>query len=102
MVVATRGFPGRIRGSIRRRRLCRHCQRFDSQKALEKGKTLDTEKLINDITRQNKPALALPGADEIIDHLAPQLRTGDVVAIMSNGGFGGIHDRLLARLGDSE
>ena len=75
---------------------------FDSQKALEKGKTLDTEKLINDITGQNKPALALPGADEIIDHLAPQLRTGDVVAIMSNGGFGGIHDRLLARLGDSK
>ncbi|HKP45822.1 MAG TPA: UDP-N-acetylmuramate:L-alanyl-gamma-D-glutamyl-meso-diaminopimelate ligase [Pyrinomonadaceae bacterium] len=71
---------------------------FDSGKALEKGKTLDTQKLIDDIARQNKPALSLPGADEIIEHLAPQLRSGDVVAIMSNGGFGGIHDRLLARL----
>jgi UDP-N-acetylmuramate: L-alanyl-gamma-D-glutamyl-meso-diaminopimelate ligase len=28
----------------------------------------------------------------------PQLRSGDVVAIMSNGGFGGIHDKILAAL----
>ncbi len=28
-------------------------------------------------------------------HLAPELKAGDVVAIMSNGGFGGIHDKIL-------
>jgi UDP-N-acetylmuramate: L-alanyl-gamma-D-glutamyl-meso-diaminopimelate ligase len=71
---------------------------FDSQKALEKGKTLDTSKLIEDISSQNKPAFLLPGADEIVGHLLPQLREGDVVAIMSNGGFDGIHEKLLAAL----
>jgi UDP-N-acetylmuramate: L-alanyl-gamma-D-glutamyl-meso-diaminopimelate ligase len=40
----------------------------------------------------------LPGADEIVAHLFPQLREGDVVAVMSNGGFGGIHDKLLTQL----
>jgi len=28
----------------------------------------------------------------------PELREGDVVAIMSNGGFGGIHERILTAL----
>ena len=36
--------------------------------------------------------------DTIIEHLAPELAEGDVVAIMSNGGFGGIHDKLLDAL----
>jgi UDP-N-acetylmuramate: L-alanyl-gamma-D-glutamyl-meso-diaminopimelate ligase len=71
---------------------------FDSQKVADKGKSLDTEQLIGDISRQNTPAFALPGADEIISHLLPQLREGDVVAIMSNGGFGGIHEKLLTAL----
>jgi UDP-N-acetylmuramate: L-alanyl-gamma-D-glutamyl-meso-diaminopimelate ligase len=71
---------------------------FDSQKVSEKGASLDTNKLIDGIAKQNKPAFALPGADEIIAHLLPQLREGDVVAIMSNGGFGGIHEKLLAVL----
>jgi UDP-N-acetylmuramate: L-alanyl-gamma-D-glutamyl-meso-diaminopimelate ligase len=71
---------------------------FDSQKALEKGQTLDTDKLIADISKQNKPALSLPNAAAIIDHLLPQLREGDVVAIMSNGGFDMIHDKLLEKL----
>ncbi len=73
---------------------------FDSQKALEKGKTLDTQQLIEDIAGQGKPAFVLPNAAAIIDHLQPQLRNGDVVAIMSNGGFDGIHDRLLERLAE--
>ncbi|MDQ2974676.1 MAG: UDP-N-acetylmuramate:L-alanyl-gamma-D-glutamyl-meso-diaminopimelate ligase [Acidobacteriota bacterium] len=71
---------------------------FDSQKVVEKGQSLDTKKLIADISQQNKPAFELPNATEIIDHLLPQLREGDVVAIMSNGGFDGIHEKLLAAL----
>jgi UDP-N-acetylmuramate: L-alanyl-gamma-D-glutamyl-meso-diaminopimelate ligase len=71
---------------------------FDSQKASEKGQTLDTAKLIDDIRNQDKPAFALPDADSIIQHLGPELQSGDVVAIMSNGGFGGIHEKLLDQL----
>lgn len=71
---------------------------FDSQKVAEKGRALDTAQLISDIANQGKPALALPNADEIVGHLTPNLAAGDVVAIMSNGGFGGIHDKLLTAL----
>lgn len=73
---------------------------FDSQKALEMGKTLDTNKLIEDIAGQGKPAFVLPEAGAIIEHLLPELKEGDVVAIMSNGGFDAIHERLLSRLAE--
>ena len=71
---------------------------FDSSKATEKGRVLDTNQLIGDIQKQGKPAFGIEGADEIVRRLAPELRAGDVVAIMSNGGFGGIHDKLLGAL----
>jgi UDP-N-acetylmuramate: L-alanyl-gamma-D-glutamyl-meso-diaminopimelate ligase len=34
----------------------------------------------------------------LVDALAAELRAGDRVVVMSNGGFGGLHDRLLAAL----
>ncbi len=71
---------------------------FDIDKVKEKGAMLSTAQLVEDIAAQGKPAIALNGADEIIDFLLPQLRSGDVVAIMSNGGFGGIHEKLLDAL----
>lgn len=75
---------------------------FDSHKATEKGSVLDTRKLIEDIAAQGKPALNLSGADEIVERLAPELRMGDIVAIMSNGGFGGIHEKLLQALREEQ
>ena len=71
---------------------------FDSQKVTEKGRALNTGELIDAISKQGKPALALPDADQIVTHLVPELRSGDVVAIMSNGGFGGIHEKILTAL----
>ncbi|MFN2493903.1 MAG: glutamate ligase domain-containing protein, partial [Pyrinomonadaceae bacterium] len=71
---------------------------FDGQKVVEKGEALNTSKLIEDIAKLNKPAFLFPNAPEIIEHLLPQMRKGDVVAIMSNGGFGGIHEKLLDKL----
>ena len=43
---------------------------------------------------QGTPAEALPDAVAIVTWLAPRLEAGDVVAIMSNGGFGGIYESL--------
>jgi UDP-N-acetylmuramate: L-alanyl-gamma-D-glutamyl-meso-diaminopimelate ligase len=71
---------------------------FDSDKVTEKGRALDTRALIDAISQQGKPAFALPDAAQIVTHLVPELREGDVVAIMSNGGFGGIHERILSAL----
>jgi len=40
----------------------------------------------------------LPDADAIVQAVAPEMRSGDVVAILSNGGFGGIYEKLPVRL----
>jgi UDP-N-acetylmuramate: L-alanyl-gamma-D-glutamyl-meso-diaminopimelate ligase len=71
---------------------------FDTAKAVEKGSVLDTSQLIKDISAQNKPSFAISDVDEIVGSLRGELGSGDVVAIMSNGGFGGIHEKLLAAL----
>jgi UDP-N-acetylmuramate: L-alanyl-gamma-D-glutamyl-meso-diaminopimelate ligase len=59
---------------------------------------LDVEKLVADIAATGKQAATYADADAIVEHLAPEMREGDVVAVMSNGGFGGIHDKLLESL----
>jgi UDP-N-acetylmuramate: L-alanyl-gamma-D-glutamyl-meso-diaminopimelate ligase len=40
----------------------------------------------------------LSDAEAIVENIAPQLRAGDVVAILSNGGFDGIYEKLPERL----
>jgi UDP-N-acetylmuramate: L-alanyl-gamma-D-glutamyl-meso-diaminopimelate ligase len=71
---------------------------YNTAKASELGKVLDVDELVGDIALQGKPAMSFPDADTIVEHLAPELKEGDVVAIMSNGGFGGIHEKMLERL----
>jgi len=68
---------------------------YNTSKASEFGKVLDTQELVKDIALQGKPSFSFPDADSIVEHLTPELKEGDVVAIMSNGGFGGIHDKIL-------
>ena len=68
---------------------------YNTSKASELGKVLDVDELVEDIKLQGKPAMSFPDADAIVEHLAPELKEGDVVAIMSNGGFGGIHEKIL-------
>ena len=40
-----------------------------------------------------------PTVDGIVAHLGKEARPGDVVMVLSNGDFGGLHDQLLAKLG---
>ncbi|MBI1766456.1 MAG: UDP-N-acetylmuramate:L-alanyl-gamma-D-glutamyl-meso-diaminopimelate ligase [Acidobacteria bacterium] len=70
---------------------------FEAQR-IEASEQMSIGQLVEALQAQGKPALALDGADAIIAHLTPELRAGDVVAIMSNGGFGGIHQKLLDAL----
>jgi UDP-N-acetylmuramate: L-alanyl-gamma-D-glutamyl-meso-diaminopimelate ligase len=73
---------------------------YNTSKASELGKVLDVDELVKDVEMQGKPAHSFADADAIVEHLAPELCEGDVVAIMSNGGFGGIHEKLLASLSE--
>jgi UDP-N-acetylmuramate: L-alanyl-gamma-D-glutamyl-meso-diaminopimelate ligase len=55
-------------------------------------------RLVDDLNGAGQRAYFFPDTDEVLTFLADQLRSGDVVLIMSNGGFDGIHERLLAIL----
>jgi len=66
--------------------------------AIPENERLHPEAVIDQLRHAGVPAQLLPTADEIVDTIAPELREGDVVAILSNGGFGGIYEKLPARL----
>jgi UDP-N-acetylmuramate: L-alanyl-gamma-D-glutamyl-meso-diaminopimelate ligase len=73
-------------------------QVFEREKGSRYGRLLDVGELVGEIDAAGTPAHCLDGADAIVAHLAPQLRAGDTIAVMSNGGFDRIHDKLLAAL----
>ncbi len=66
--------------------------------AIPPAERLDLNWVAAEIQKQGKPARVLADADAIVNAIAPELRSGDVVAILSNGGFGGIYEKLPSRL----
>jgi UDP-N-acetylmuramate: L-alanyl-gamma-D-glutamyl-meso-diaminopimelate ligase len=60
---------------------------------------LSPEGLVVSLRAQGREAATPSSVDEIVAYLISIARSGDVIAIMSNGGFGGIHGKLLAALG---
>jgi UDP-N-acetylmuramate: L-alanyl-gamma-D-glutamyl-meso-diaminopimelate ligase len=69
--------------------------KLDQLKAEER---LNPEQLMKDIQSLGKPTAYLADADAIVEHLGKNAQGGDVVCVFSNGGFGGIHGKLLERL----
>jgi len=63
-----------------------------------KETALDLDQLVRDLVSSGKGAKQLKDADAIVKDLSPRLKERDVVLIMSNGGFGGIHQKLLDSL----
>jgi UDP-N-acetylmuramate: L-alanyl-gamma-D-glutamyl-meso-diaminopimelate ligase len=59
---------------------------------------LESAAIIEGLRAAAVPARELKDADAIIGAIASELRAGDVVAILSNGGFGGIYEKLPAEL----
>ncbi len=59
---------------------------------------LDPQRLMQDLKAAGKSAAYLPDADAIVAHVAQNVQGGEVVIVFSNGGFGGIHGKLLERL----
>lgn len=65
---------------------------------LPPGDRLDPLKVVDAIAAHGIPAFYEPDVDEIVARLKPLARPGDVIVVFSNGGFHGIHQRLLAEL----
>ncbi|HEV3306536.1 MAG TPA: UDP-N-acetylmuramate:L-alanyl-gamma-D-glutamyl-meso-diaminopimelate ligase [Candidatus Sulfotelmatobacter sp.] len=66
--------------------------------ALPENERLELPELAADIQKHGKRARLIANADEIVEKIAPEMRSGDIVAILSNGGFGGIYEKLPAKL----
>ena len=60
---------------------------------------LDPQQVIADIRAAGvKEAHYEPDADAIVTKLVPLAKSGDIIIVFSNGGFDGIHEKLLAAL----
>ncbi len=59
---------------------------------------LSPEQLVADLSAAGKQARHTGSIDDIVDLIASEAQTGDLVVCMSNGGFGGIHGKLIQRL----
>jgi len=59
---------------------------------------LDPKRIVSDLIAAGHRAAFVPTVDEIVTVLARSLQPGDVVCIMSSGGFDSIHTKLLAAL----
>jgi UDP-N-acetylmuramate: L-alanyl-gamma-D-glutamyl-meso-diaminopimelate ligase len=68
------------------------------QERIPEAERLDPEEIVRALNAAGTPAELHPNADSIVAALAPQLASGDLVAILSNGGFDGIYLKLPARL----
>jgi UDP-N-acetylmuramate: L-alanyl-gamma-D-glutamyl-meso-diaminopimelate ligase len=62
------------------------------------GERFSSPRLAADLQRRGLTALFFPDTDGIIAHLTAAARPGDLVLVMSNGGFDDIHTRLLQAL----
>jgi UDP-N-acetylmuramate: L-alanyl-gamma-D-glutamyl-meso-diaminopimelate ligase len=67
--------------------------------SLPESERLSAEQLVEDLHARKQRARYIPAVDDIIRAIVDDHRDGDIVVLMSNGGFGGIHRKLLQALG---
>jgi len=66
--------------------------------AVPEAERMQLPELAAEVLQHGKQVRLIADADAIVRQIAPEMRSGDVVAILSNGGFGGIYEKLPARL----
>ncbi|HEY5812397.1 MAG TPA: Mur ligase family protein, partial [Terrimicrobiaceae bacterium] len=65
---------------------------------IPEGDRLNPERVVADIAATGKPAFYEASADDIVTRLRLLAKAGDVIVVFSNGGFDGIHQKLIERL----
>jgi UDP-N-acetylmuramate: L-alanyl-gamma-D-glutamyl-meso-diaminopimelate ligase len=65
---------------------------------LPEAERLDLGAVVAALRSRGRAARQLPSVDAILDALGEAASPGDTIAVLSNGAFGGIHGKLLARL----
>ena len=62
------------------------------------GELLDVESVIGNLSSRGKEAFIGLSSNDIVNKLIPLTSSGDTIVVLSNGGFGGIHEKLLEAL----
>lgn len=65
---------------------------------IAEGERLDLDRLVRALRDASKEAEAAPSVEAIVEIVAREAREGDTVALLSNGAFGGVHQKLLGGL----
>jgi UDP-N-acetylmuramate: L-alanyl-gamma-D-glutamyl-meso-diaminopimelate ligase len=68
--------------------------------AIPPADRFDPERLASDLRSRGTAARMIPDVDGIVAHVVERVQPGDAVVVFTTGDFGGIHDKLLDRLGD--
>lgn len=68
------------------------------EESLNPEERLDTDLVMKTLKASGTPAFYEADVDAIVNRVRSEARDGDVVIVFSNGGFGDIHDKLLAAL----
>jgi UDP-N-acetylmuramate: L-alanyl-gamma-D-glutamyl-meso-diaminopimelate ligase len=66
--------------------------------SLPEHERLSVDDLVKDVCAAGRRARHVGGVDSIVDTIVNERRDGDVVVVMSNGGFDGLHKKLVAKL----
>jgi UDP-N-acetylmuramate: L-alanyl-gamma-D-glutamyl-meso-diaminopimelate ligase len=66
--------------------------------AIPAEERLDLAALATQVQKHGRRARVIADVESIVQMVAPEMRAGDVVALLSNGGFGGIYEKLPQRL----
>ncbi|NUP07917.1 MAG: UDP-N-acetylmuramate:L-alanyl-gamma-D-glutamyl-meso-diaminopimelate ligase [Polyangiaceae bacterium] len=65
---------------------------------IPEAERLDLPRLVSELQRRGVDALAAPTIESIVETIVREARAGDTIALLSNGAFGGIYDKLKRAL----
>ena len=75
--------------------------RLHNPVAIPEDERFDPQRLAREVHQAKTRAAHIEDIDKIVEHVGESVRPGDVIVVFSSGAFGGIHDKLLAFLGDA-
>jgi len=65
---------------------------------IPEAERLNPAAVVNEIKQSGRLAFYEANANAIIERIVPMLKKNDIVTVFSNGGFDGIHEKLLRKL----
>ena len=65
---------------------------------IPEAERLNPEAVVKEIKQSGRSAFYEENANAIVERIVPLLKKNDIVTVFSNGGFDGIHEKLLSKL----